>query len=235
MFLDFSMKGYNCAYKAGKEKIEGVCFSRGYSGGVRKNKGHVVIRFTRDKQQELNYCFLSYEDMIAYSKWVADKMGFKIISINQDKKYNYIQIEFNHDNRYFLFIVTLLRYVYEFPFNVMLYSAWKHRNEYPELNIVTLFQMYLGLFFNGRLCHNIGQENVVPKEMHPKCLFNYLRNNFNRNPHGKEIFKNINSKYYRLIENMEVLNTKQIDEYADFLNNIVTEWYNRNKNIILGD
>lgn len=227
MILNFNFSNYNCIYRAGNHKIHGVCFSSGYVGGV--YNGRVYITYFLAKQRdELNYVFLSRKQVIDYVCEVSQLLGFDLIALKETESYYKLQVAMPKDRRLFLYISTFIRYTYEHPFSLALYCAILNRHNFPELNIIQIIQFYIGLFFNGRSCHIIADTGLCFSNMNCKSQFNILRYHFN----SSNSFIKLDINHGTMLGFFDVINTKQLPQIAEGINNIANKYYAKYKKSI---
>lgn len=225
MILDFRGKEYKCTYYAGKRLYNDVCFSPGCDKGEINNYAHATIIWTRNKQDQLNYCIFDTKTLVEYFTEISRLLGFTLISFTKSRNSYKLQIKCAPNHRYFIYIAMCIRYVYEYPFQILLYAAWQNRKSFPELDIIQIMQFYLALFHNGRRCHCPGLDKLAFRNINSKCQFNLIRDNFNREKFFCEILTNHNDLLFYL----RVFNTKQLSQIASGINFIANKYYAKNK------
>lgn len=225
MILDFRYRDYVCKYYAGAHRYNVICFSNGCDRGRVGNYSYITYIFPKNKQNELNYCFLNKTDLLGYFVEISKIFGFKLLSFKETEDLYKLQIRCICDNRYFIYISTYIRYVYEWPFSLLLAAAWKNKNNFPELNITHIMQFYLAVFFDGRRCHCPGEVYLAFQNINPKCQFNLLKRDFNRS----NSFIQIKSKYEKLTSQINQFNLKQLPQIISGINFIANKCYERNK------
>lgn len=224
MILDFRGKEYKCHYYDGQFKQEHICFSRGADKGVLNNEHHVTY-FLDKTPNEINYVFLSKFDLISYLQEISKLLGFKLISLKENVLDYRLQVTIPNDKRFFLYVSTLIRYTYEFPFNLALYCACNNRDSFPELNIIQIMQLYRALFITDRDVHNLGTNQQCFSNLNSKCYFNTLRHDFC----ASVDFIYVVSSHTKLINKCSYLNTKQLSQVVEGINIIVNNYYEKYK------
>lgn len=225
MICNFQFCNYKCTYYAGKRLYNSICFSSGFKEGIYKKSVYITYIFPKDKQEERNYCPFSKEILIEYFKEISKLLGFKILTLSNDENYYKLQIKCAKDNRYFRYISTCIRYVYEYPFAELLYCAWQNKANFPELNIIQIMQFYLALFYNDRYCHCFGWREYCFSNMNAKSQFNILYGNFNETC---SLIK-ISTFYNNLFKIFKKFNTKQLSQLSNSINNIANKYYDKYK------
>lgn len=224
MILDFRNQDYKCHYYDGDVKVKGVCFSRLVGHRILNNEYHITY-FLDKTPDEVNYVFLSKSDLISYLQEISKLLGFKLISLKENASDYRLQVTIPYDRRFFLYVSTLVRYTYEFPFNLALYCAWNNRHSFPELNIIQVMEFYRALFITDRDVHNLGCNRDCFSTLNSKCYFNALRNNFN----DLSYLIHVPSVHTQLINKCSCLNTKQLPQIVEEINNIANNYYEKYK------
>lgn len=230
MILNFKLKKYKCNYRIGNVDIEGICFSDGCgTGKYGYNKKYTRITYIWPKKQdELNYCFLNNTTIISYLNDISKELGFKLISLSETSTKYKLQIEVIANRRYFIYVSTYIRYLYEFPFSLFLYCALKNKENFPELTITHIMQFYITVFFNDRRCHCPGQTFYTYSNINSKCQFNLIRDDFN----DTTTFVEISSNYVGMHSVLRQINEKNLPEISNGINNIVNNYYAKYKKSI---
>lgn len=225
MILNFKYKEYKCQYFAGLHYIDGICFRDGCTNGAFiNNSKHSCVTYIWSKDpDELNYCFLDQEMLLKYFLDISKKFGFKIISFTENKTRYKLQIDIINERRYFVYVSMYIRYVYEFPFSLILYCALQNQHNLPELDITNIIQFYIALFYNGRRCHCPGYDYLAYYNINCKSIFNNLRDDFN----DANCFVHIDSEYINLLEELRKFNDKNLPQIVDGINNIVNIYYSK--------
>lgn len=225
MILNFKWKDYYCQYYAGSYFVKDVCFSKDIKNWTIDDYAHVTIVFPHKKQVQRNYCLIDEKTLIWYFNEIAKLLGFTIILLSKST-YNYkLQFKCFYNQRYYIYCAMYLRYVYEYPFNILLYAALKNKDNFPELNITQIIQFYITLFYEGARCHCPTTEYQTFYNINAKSQFNLLRDYFN----SVKCTYFINTKYIKLMKLLEQLNTKQLPYIVDKINSIANEYYVKHK------
>lgn len=233
MRLNFRLASYRCRYKDGSRPISGACFSSGCGELVYKERNHryanVTIKWTKEIE-ELNYCFLDTETMIKYFMDLSKLLGFRLLSFNSYGDYYKLQIRIFPDKRYFVYVSTFIRYVYEFPFSLLTYCALHNIKSFPGLNSIQIIQLYIALFYSkiGALCHCHGKANYAYTNMNSKLMFSLNRKDFNRSTHLTFVY----TDHSGLTQLFNTLNTKNLPQIVDGINNLANKYYAKNEESI---
>ena len=233
MILNFKLKSYRCRYKDGPKSIGGVCFSSGCGNDLYEERNrlyaNVTIRWTKGNE-ELNYCFLDTETMIKYFIDLSVLLGFKLLSFNSNSDCYKLQIRIIPNRRYFIYVSTFIRYVYEFPFSLLTYCALHNIKSFPGLNSIQIIQLYIALFYSkaGALCHCHGKANYAYTNMNSKLMFSLNRKNFNNSSY----LTFVHTDHSGLIQLFNILNTKNLPQIADGINNLANKYYVENEESI---
>lgn len=233
MTLDFRLKSYRCNYKDGPDSIRGVCFSPGCGHHAyeerKRTYANVTIKWTKGVE-ELNYCFLDTETMIKYFMDLSTLLGFRLLSFSDHGNYYELQIRIIPDKRYFIYVSTLIRYVYEFPFSLLTYCALHNTKSFPRLNSIQIIQLYIALFYDtaGALCHCHGKARWAYSNMNSKQMFSLNRNNFN----ASKCLIQVSTDHSGLIKLFRTLNTKNLPQIVDGINNLANKYYAENEKSI---
>ena len=230
MTLDFRFKSYKCHYFIENVPIEYICFSKGCGHGKygsHKQYAHVTYIWPK-KHDNLNYCFLDNDTVIKYFTDISKLLGFKLISFCETKNNYKLQISVIADHRYFLYVSTYIRYVYEYPFSLLLYCALRNQENFPELNITHIMQFYIAMFHNGAWCHCPGKLDLAYRNINSKSQFNLIRDYFN----DSKGFIELRSCHNNLTDKFKVINIKNLPQVADGINNIINNYYARYKKSI---
>ena len=222
MVVNFKFKEYCTKYFAGSTFHKYVCFSPGCSDGIYGNNAFVTYYIPK-KVQELSYCFLDKDEILLYIIELQKIFGLTLLSFKENKRYYLIQIEMPYDKRYFLYVSTYIRYLYEFPFSLLLKCAVQNRVNFPKFNITHIIQFYIALFYKGRTCHCPGMNTYAFRNINSKSQYNLIRNWFN-NTHT---FVRIQTKHITLTESFEVFNDKILPHIIISINNIANRYFER--------
>ena len=228
--LDFRFKDYKCKYFIGDQLIQGVCFSHGCGVGKygeKQKHTHITYTWTK-KQDQLNYCFLDVDTMLAYFMDIAKILGFKLISFSENDTGYKLQIDVVANRRYFIYVSTYIRYVYEFPFSFILYCALQNKNHFPELNVTHIMQFYLAIFHDNTRCHCPGEPQLAYRNINSKCQFNLIRSNFNLS----KSFVEVPSTHNCLFHVFGVVNEKNLSALTNYVNTIINQYYDKHKKSI---
>lgn len=123
-----------------------------------------------------NYCMLTHDDILAYIHQLQELQPF-FCSVEFDakfpnsfKKYNWksmmkLNVSIDANFMRHKFVLTALRYLWEYPFNIELYEAMRLRKEFPQLNILMLHHLVMGTFDAGERIHQLGYVGKIPMKL----------------------------------------------------------------------
>lgn len=232
MKIDFNFKPYRCNYYIDSYKKFGeVCFSyirklNSFDLQTYTNEdGYISIKIIIDKNNQINYCYLSFDELKFYITEISRVLGFKIMGICNNKTCYKIILKIAPYPRYMLYVLTCVRYLYEHPYSLLLNCAIKNKHNFPDFDILHIMQFYIGIFYTD-FGHNLGHCQKVFPNLPQKVIFNFLVKDFNHHP----ILSDINFEFD--INSFKKLNTKCIPQIVNFINNIALKSYEKNKDNI---
>lgn len=224
MILNFKLKIYKCDFYDGLKINQKACFGPGVQGYNDRKKHVTFIIYKR--QQQLSYTFFNRKDLLNYLYELSNLLGFTLLSFVDREDHYRLQIECADNDRYFLYIATLCRYTWEYPYSLFTYAAYKNKSHFPELSIIQIVQFYISLFINCWLNHQLGVSSHAFRNINDKCTFNILRGNFNYNA---KFFVKTSSNYLNLHYKFYVINTKQLDIIINYINFLAEKQYAKYK------
>ena len=98
------------------------------------------------KKKGSHYTFLSKEDVLKYLTEVFKLTDIPFIAFSESDEWYWAHTLFPRDNRYKLFVSTIVRYVFEDDFAVLTYFAMKNEKLQKEMDIIHLVQLYISHF-----------------------------------------------------------------------------------------
>ena len=153
---------------------------------------------------------------------------YYVIICRETSKYYRIQVEIpGNDNRYLIYVSTIIRYIYEPPFSIAVYCAMKNRHSFPELNIIQIVQFYIGAFCDKRPCHHFGNAAYTFSNIDVKCQFNLIKDYFN--DCCAEKFVELTGTHTYILEGMQVFPIKILPQISDCINDLANIVYEKNK------
>ena len=186
-------------------------------------KTHPVVFALPKTMKGSHYTFLSREEVIEYLTEVFRLTDIPFIAFSESDKWYWAHTIFPNDNRYKLFVSTIVRYAFEDNFAVLTYFAMKNKELRKEMDIIHLVQLYVSYF---RCCDNhslfvsghtfYGHEDV--KDWYKKNKYHFTAYV------SCEIPKH--SMVYHCYKH---LNDKCLDTLAIYFNNIIKKVYEENK------
>ena len=221
MDFNFRFKDYNTQYFSGSVCIRDVCFACGFFRGIYGNDTFVTYIIPK-RVSKLSYCFLTKDELITYITELSTLLGFSVISI-ADKRAKYlVQVKLVNDSRYCLYVSTLIRYTYEFPYSILLKGAVKDKEVFTKFNIIHIIQLYLALFASGWAGHQLAGYGDTFYNINSKSQFNLIRNYFN------------SSKSFYLIDSHKIsfgkyytFNEEDIPMIISMINNTILSFYKK--------
>lgn len=123
-----------------------------------------------------NYCPLSHEDILLYIQQLQELQPF-MCSVEFDaefqndfEKYDWksmMKLNVSIDANFIRhkFILTALRYLWEYPFNVELYEAMRLKKIFPQLNALMLHHLVMGTLGAGEAIHQLGYVGKIPMKL----------------------------------------------------------------------
>lgn len=188
-FLDYWTE-YSCKGAFEKEMDTEACFSFVFRNISRKDVSEeyeVILYkgtdFSREKHSS-NSCLFTKKQIKRHLKQAQDiyPFDFRITEV-ADWKDNFdvfkVQLKLTDvPGTFHKYLLTWLRYTYEYPYNVILYDAYKLKKDpcFRFTSMSDLFNLVLGCFNeNPRDIHQIAK-NQVSKPMRKKDIRTKLRN-----------------------------------------------------------
>lgn len=171
-----------------------VCFRDAFYFGNRLKKQHYEVILIRDPEYVLNSCGLNLcllnAKEIKKHLWLARRLfGFSYSveeTIYNDFSAYKVILDIDAPYFYHKYLLTWLRYTYEFPFNLILNDALRMKHQYlPKESITNLFVLCANSYQCGPECYNTGHSiSVIPsnflKEYELKARINRIAAENNR-------------------------------------------------------
>lgn len=188
-FLDYYTE-YSCKGEFEKKMDEEACFSFVFSHTSERNASEeyeVILykgtNFSRERHKA-NSCFFTKKQIRNHLKQAQGiyPFDFYITEIaNWRDNYNVFKVQLkliNVPGTFHKYVLTWLRYMYEYPYNVILYDAYKLKLDpcFRFTSISDLFNLVLGCFSESPMnIHQIAK-NQVSKAMRKKDIRAKLQN-----------------------------------------------------------
>lgn len=147
---------YSCEGDIKKEFLPEACFGKIFSCGKASiNETYVIRLYKGDcvlKERKNNACFVGKDEIcrhIDLAKEIIGKFTYKIEEGEKDKKSFYdVTIEMAGDRLNHQYILTWVRYLYEYPFNMILADANRLKGEkgFKRETIANLFVLISSCF-----------------------------------------------------------------------------------------
>lgn len=214
---------YKTTYKYDKY----VCYNKPCYAEMRdknlKCKTHSVVFALPKIVKGSHYTFLSREEVIEYLTEVFKLTNIPFIAFSENDEWYWAHTIFPNENRYKLFVSTIVRYAFEDNFAVLTYFAMKNKELRKEMDIIHLVQLYISYF---RCCDNhslfvngytfYGHEEMRDWYKKNKYHFtNYVSCEIPKHTSGYHCYKYVNDKC--------------LDTLAIYFNNIINKVYEENK------
>ena len=147
---------YSCEGDIKKEFLPEACFGKIFSCGKASiNETYVIRLYKGDcvlKERKNNACFVGKDEIcrhIDLAKEIIGKFTYKIEEGEKDKKSFYdVTIEMAGDRLNHQYVLTWVRYLYEYPFNMILADANRLKGEkgFKRETIANLFVLISSCF-----------------------------------------------------------------------------------------
>lgn len=208
---DFKFLNYHTEYKCegtiDKEFGKEACFGKIFRCDHDYLEEKYLIRlYKKDhilKTQKNNSCFVGRKEIKRHLKIISSLLVFDKYEFEVEEKENYfdVTLEIKADRLYHQYILTWLRYLYEFPFNMILKDAKRMRKEkefkFESLSnlFVVISNCYTDIF--DREIHLIswGSSRLLSNKQISERMKNLISegdrklNHIYKNQQGKEIIK----------------------------------------------
>lgn len=217
--------GYRTTYKCDwKPNYYKACYANIRSQELPDTSTITFMYAIPYKCQGSHVTFLSKEEIIEYVTEIIKLVGGKILTFNDDGKFYWFQVLLLNDDRFLLYVSTVIRYCFEDYFSIMTYCAFHNYELRKHMNIINLVQLYISRF---ELCdnHSLLVSGYTMPGISPKCWFNNYRNYFTTNKKDAIHIKCDRRDVY-WSSNVE---TKCLPEIALHFNNKINEIYERHK------
>ena len=181
VYLNFHTE-YSSTGTLEKRMRREYCFSDVfYHDHVQNNK--YVIRIYKgldalNQDQRNNACFMTKDELFDYIS-IAKRFNDFNLKIDENEKMFTVHLELDAKRVVHRYVLTWLRYAYEFPFNVYLADAIRLKNvtgfKRDDLfNLFNLVSATSGYHFHGDYIHCIGDASWVRPFYTPKEQINIL-------------------------------------------------------------
>lgn len=229
MILEFSFKSYSSTYTwNGRRTNDAACFSGGFPETNLKQK--LTLHIPVKQQKGKSFCFCNEEQIKTYVSDLAKEFGFQICDITKNAGIYDVSVKFvNIKKRYGLLIATAIRYLYEWPYNVLCYAAIKNREKFPGLSLFTIVNYYIAKSDTSWCGHKVGDGYHSSRNIKGKSFYNLccIEQSFNR---GKQLC-DVNRNVFN-ITGISRFNVKSIDAVAHVINKVITKAYEEDKESI---
>ena len=146
-FLSYHTE-YGCEGTINKKFGEESCFGEIFRCNLNYLDEKYLIRlYKKDhilKIRENNSCFVGIKEIKRHLKMISPLLVFEKYKFKIEEKENYFEVtlEIKADRLYHKYILTWLRYLYEFPFNMILKDAKRMRKE-KEFKFESLSNLFV--------------------------------------------------------------------------------------------
>lgn len=204
-----------------------ACFSRVFHYNDKDNKPFkntytikIFKPILNKRIVENNFCVLSKNDIIYFLKDVAS-YGYNskpIIKLDEHKKYYTITMEVNDTAFAHRFLLSYVRYLYETPFNIMLYETIKVKKECEELKNESIFNLFHLILMSNKFTEYYFTSVHAINQNYKIGLYDndYINKSFNRKnvTSFDKVFKPIYPKFDKITYNVEHGKTDYIKYFA---------------------
>lgn len=232
MIVDFSWASYNTTYTYnGKRSYRQACFGHGFPANKKENT--LIIELPIAEREGKSFCFCNKEQVEVYVSNLAKEFGFKIKDITEDEKTIFVKVNFyNVTSRYGLLICTAIRYLYEYPYNVLTYCAIKNRDKFPELSLFNIVNYYIASSDTSWAGHKVGDDYSTSLGVCGKSFYNLslTANSFNNGKH----LRRLKTDNCFCMGRIKKFDTKCIDSIAHCINKEINKKYPNDKENICG-
>ena len=189
-----------------------------------------------NRRNRNNYCFIDINKYLTYLQDILD-FEFTIERINDD--YSYINLTIKDLGVMHNYILCVVRYCYEYPYNIALHDAivLYESNKCPGLNIIDCFNITLAhsnVYYSGEQCCMSYHGDTKPmskKEIRNVLISNKRNNNtcimLSQYNHSNNGYNNMGSINYNIDDHIENF----INKYHN-RENLYIETYNRIKKYV---
>lgn len=175
LFLSYFTE-YSCTGEFSKSLSPTVCFSNVFYevNNLPISEEYIIyiykgINFLKDKRKS-NACFLNKYELSNHLKQAQKLYNFNFSIEDSIGRHNYpifkVTLSLNKvSGNFHKYLLTWLRYTYEFPFNVLLLDAYwlKKDNKFRFQSIANIFNLITSCYCDDiRLVHKIATDCVKP-------------------------------------------------------------------------
>lgn len=219
---NFRFLNFHTVYKSKgtitKDRIEGVaCFSDIFRGPNKQHNTYEIHVFKTNEKIESgknNMCVLSRLEIVRYIKLLKKLIPYKLKSrvIEDDEKY-IIKLQLNGSNIAHRFVLSFIRYLYEWPYNMYLHDALK-LNRIKEFRFKSIFNLFnlvritLPIYEHGTGIHAIGDSHNHYKFISNRKLKELIKNT--KNLCLNDMMKNIAFDDKRATMEYDISKTKEL-------------------------
>ena len=146
-FLNYHTE-YGCEGTINKKFGGGACFENIFRCGLDYLDEKYLIRlYKKDhilKDKKNNSCFVGIKEIKRHLKMISSLLVFDKYKFKIEEKEDYfdVTLEIKADRLYHQYVLTWLRYLYEFPFNMILNDAKRMRKE-KEFKFESLSNLFV--------------------------------------------------------------------------------------------
>lgn len=211
MDKDFAFLSFHCEYSSkGSTNIRdraGVCFSpifQGEGNGIIQDNSYTIKIYKLGKvlrEKKLNNaCLIDKKGIIHHLRVLKSIFSFKY-RLKEHKDYFLLNLKLKADLIYHKYMLTWVRYLYEYPFNVFLLDANRAKKE-PEFkfeSIINLFNIIgatTKISDHGTTIHAIGETYRVKELLTIKEIKSRLKKLKRGHTRLNDIFKVIEDKAF---------------------------------------
>ena len=212
---------YVCLFRYREAIKKDWCFSDILEGRVPNNfKTEIYVYKSKIFNEGGNHITLLNDNDIKYWLYLVEKYFGGIVGYTIDKEkvsinVDYSKIKYHKNNAGTLTVLTCIRYLYEYPYNVLLHDAFKAFKKYNKFTLLT----WLLIFHTSR---SFGRGHSLISK-----VIDYYGDSYQKK---KLIYRRFDYKIYRLskeiFSNNEIFNKMPIienDNLIKFIKKVIDE------------
>lgn len=216
---DFRFLNYNTEYEVhgtiNKKMGNEACFSYVFGGPEYMSNTYKILIFrglSRAKRSKDNNCFLDKNQLHHHISIVKKLFGFTFSieeKLNKDmESYFEVTLIMSGNKMNHKFILTWIRYSYEFPYNMYIVDVYrlKKEEEFKYVNPINIFNIIAGCYYTG----NSGHMLTFPGNMYKVTKTNSLRNSLKKVSNDK--WSRLNNVFTRV--NVDLNPSNCTEDYA---------------------
>lgn len=236
--LNYSLLSYNTIYQCVGDGIDiteknSACFSTLFNkieGTKVYDLKYIITVYKKDNQAKRgysNHCFLTKEELRYFINSIKKICKFSF-HIQEDEEKFYIILKIKQQKLIHKFILTWIRYCYEFPGNFCVKYAFKLKNNFKKLSFFNLVNLInFSLYYKMADIHNFSNTLTNQYAFGYTLIENKKALDFAANSYKSYLFNCV--KNITVIENLHKIKLRNIDDWEiSYNNNILLETMKKN-------